>query len=174
VTTSAAQIGAIDEAREATALLESLIGRSCWYASHGESVGATFSLAFGKKVQRKHPLQNEAHRSDFRHYEGEYALYVWCTWRLDGPDAPISSSDDTHDRIGRALGSLIEKKVLAICRDLPGWDLRIDFSGGLVLRLFCDHVDGDPSFSGNWELCTPGRTVVIDVNSKCRVAREVG
>lgn len=133
-----------------------LIGLECWYASAGgKHVGSTFSLAFGAKIPRQKPLENSAHTEQYRNYEGEANLLVWCSWRLDGQDAPESSSDDTDEGIQTALQSLIGSRVVDVAIERPAWDLRLLFSPFHRLQLFCDHVPGDPSFDGNWELHTP-------------------
>lgn len=131
----------------------SLIGLPCWYASAGgQHVGSTFSLAFGQKVLRRVPLTNPAHSEEYRRYEGEVNLVVWCTWRLDGPDEPESSSDDTEQGILSALEGLIGAQVVDAVIERPAWDLGLLFSPFHRLQLFCDHVPGEPSFDGNWEL----------------------
>ena len=118
-------------------------------------MGSTFSLAFGARIPRAQPLENLAHTEEYRNYEGEANLVVWCTWRLDGQDAPKSSSDDTDDGIQTALECLIGSKIVDVVVERPAWDLRLLFSPFHRLQLFCDHVPGDPSFDGNWELHTP-------------------
>lgn len=135
-----------------------LIGMPCWYASSGGNhSGSTFSLALGDKNPRQTPLANKAHSDEFRNYEGEANLLVWCTWRLDGPDAPKSSSDDTDERIQAALQGLVGARVVDAIIERPAWDMRLLFSPFHRLWLFCDHVPGDPSFDGNWELHTKSK-----------------
>ena len=129
-----------------------LVGRRCWYVSAGGKVGATFSLAFGDRVLRKTPLANECHTEEFRRYEGEANVYIWCTWRIDTPLEPLSSSDDSDENIESVLHSLVGCTVTSVNVDMPGWDLHLEFSSGVVLNVFCDHVPREPSFDGNWEL----------------------
>jgi hypothetical protein len=43
----------------------------------------------------------------------------------------------------------------------PAWDLTLAFSNGLSLRVFCDHVPGNPSFDGNWELWRQDRAAIV-------------
>lgn len=134
----------------------SLIGLECWYVSAGGNyVGSSFSLALGGKVPRERPLTNTAHSDEFRNYKGEANLLVWCSWRLDGQESPQSSSDDTDEGRLRALDQLVGARVVDVVVERPAWDLKLLFSPFYSLKLFCDHVPGDPSFDGNWELHTP-------------------
>ena len=137
----------------AVQLRSRLIGMPCWYVSAGgKHVGSTFSLALGGQIPRHTPLTNQAHSDEFRNYEGEANIVVWCTWRLDGPDAPESSSDDTEEGIQAALQGLGGARIVDVIIERPAWDLRLLFSPFHRLWLFCDHVPGEPSFDGNWEL----------------------
>lgn len=136
-------------------LRKMLVGLDCWYvAAGGKNVGSTFSLAFGARIPRKFPSNNVAHSDEFRNYEGEANLLVWCTWRLDGIDATVTSSDDTEQNILMGLAGLVESKIVDVLVEHPGWDLRLLFSPFHQLRVFCDHVPGSPSFDGNWEMHT--------------------
>ncbi|MFV2068584.1 MAG: hypothetical protein ACC645_16565 [Pirellulales bacterium] len=136
-------------------LRSQLMDLECWYVSAGgKHVGSTFSLALGARIPREKPLENSAHPEEFRNYEGEGNLVVWCAWRLDGQDAPESSSDDTNEGIEATLEGLVGSSIVDVVVERPAWDLRLLFSPFHQLRLFCDHVPGDPSFDGNWELHT--------------------
>ena len=114
-------------------------------------------------------LRNEAHSDEYRKYEGEANLLVWCTWRLDSTEQPISSSDDTTEHVVQALEALAGREVLNAVINLPGWDIDLSFSGGLVLHVFCDHLPGDPSFDGNWELFLRDRVISVGVGAMCEV-----
>src|SRR2546430_12818252 len=83
---------AVDTAHARETVIQALLGKPCWYVSCGGSVGATFQLAFGAKIPRDHVVNNRAHSDEYRHFEGEANLLVWCTWRLDGPETPRSNS----------------------------------------------------------------------------------
>src|SRR5258708_1968370 len=80
---------------ELASLLPSLKGIECRYVSCGGAAGSTFQLSFGGKVRRPVPLKNVGHSEEFRQFEGEVGLLVWCAWRLDAPDGPLTSWDDT-------------------------------------------------------------------------------
>jgi hypothetical protein len=130
----------------------SMVGKLCWYASSGGSVGHSFQLALGQKVRRKRELRNKHHTAEYRKYEGEANLLVWSSWRLETANDAITSSDDIEDTRIRGLDSLIGLRVEDVAITLPCWDMRVSFSENIALCVFCDHVPGEPSYDGNWEL----------------------
>jgi hypothetical protein len=146
---------------EAVELIRSLRGKQCWYVSCGGAAGSTFKLAFGDRIPRIAPLLNTAHSEEFRRFEGEANLLVWCTWRLDASTAPLTSSDDMLEHVVPALESLANTVAVDVAVELPSWDLRIGFTNGHVLHVFCDHMRGQPSFDGNWELSLVDKIVLI-------------
>jgi hypothetical protein len=159
-----------DRDKTADDIKRTLNGRRCWYASCGGSyVGATFELALGRKIPRDHIVQNDAHSDVFRRFEGEANLLVWCTWRLDGKDAPISSSDDTEQGIIVGLQRLVGEKIVSAQVEMPGWDLILRFSTQFTLRIFCDHVPGDPSVDGNWQVSLEDKIIAIGPGAACDI-----
>lgn len=139
---------------------DSLTNKKCWYVSCG-AVGSTFRLALGKKILRKSPLSNKFHPIEFRTYEGEAELLVWCAWRLDKGARTITSGDDKIESIIKRLHALTGKKVIDIEIHRPGWDLNIKFSSNYSLKIFCDFVPGDPSFQDNWVLSIPQKLLHV-------------
>lgn len=153
--------------QELQTLAGSLRGLRCWYVSCGGCTIPTFQLALGGKIPRQAPLRNSAHPEEYRNYEGEANLLVWCTWRLDGADRPVTSSDDSADAIERGLTGLLGCDVEDAQVTPPAWDLTVRFSGGLQLRVFGDHVPGDQSFDGNWELWLRQVAVLVGPGDRC-------
>jgi hypothetical protein len=140
---------------ELFAFVRTLEGLTCWYVSAGGAAGSTFQLALGGKVLRARPITNPAHSEEYRRFEGEANLLVWCAWRLDGEDRPLTSWDDSREAIPRELRRLVGARVETVSLVWPAWDLTLCFVGGLQLRIFADHLPGEPSFDGNWELWRP-------------------
>lgn len=132
--------------------LTALSGKECWSVAPGNGTGASFSAAFGSMRKRPTPLSNPHLSPLYRDHEAEIILMVWCTWRLDGKDAAITSSDDDLDCRERGLDFLLSKRVESFAVSSPVWDLTIGFSEGLALRIFCDHLSVNPSFDGNWHV----------------------
>jgi hypothetical protein len=150
-----------DFAHDVMPFVQALRGQHCWYVSTGGAAGSTFELALGEKRRRDRPLRNRSHSKEFREFEGEFGLLVWCAWRLDGPDGPVTSWDDTLEHIKSQLSRLQGAKVRSASVTAGAWDLLVTFWNGLRLRVFCDHVPGDPSFDGNWELWRPDRALYV-------------
>lgn len=150
-------------------IVDAFRGKECWYVSSGGAVGPAFALAFGKKIRRRTKLENKAHSKDYQQYEGEANLYIWCTWRLDSVDRPLTGSDDSEKRIGRELARLVGKKMVDVRIDRPGWDLHIRFDDELTLHVFCDHVGDDPSFDGNWEAWLKEKAIFFGPGSRYEV-----
>ena len=147
--------------QEASTALQSLHGLHCWHVSCGDSTLPSFQLALGGKVARRVPLRNPAQSEEYRQFEGEASLLVWCSWRLDGPEAPVTSSDDVSEAICQGLECLRGAAVLDTVVTGAAGDVRIDFAGGLRLHVFCDHLPGQPSFDGNWEVWLPEVAVFV-------------
>jgi hypothetical protein len=141
--------------------LSSLGGLGCWYVSCGGAASSTFQLALGQKIRRLIPLKNTSHSQEFREFEAEVSLVIWCAWRLDGPKGPITSWDDEEKSIETELSKLIGTQIETIEALPHAWDLTIRFNNSLILRVFCDHVSGKPSFDGNWDLRTPSTSIAV-------------
>jgi hypothetical protein len=149
-------------------ILRSLSGLECWYVSCGGAAGSTFQLVLGEKIRRSVPLKNLEHLEDFRQFEGEVGLFVWCAWRLDSPVEPVSSWDDTQESIETCLKTLIGTRIRSIEVFPPAWDATIRFSNTFCLRIFCDHVCGAPSFDGNWDLRRKNKIISLGPGSMYR------
>src|SRR5437763_250096 len=134
-------------------MVSALIGLPCWYVSCGGAAGSSFQLALGAKTPRDVPVRNPHHSEEYRRNEGEANLLVWCSWRLDGPDRPMTSSDDGSANQTRFLEQLAGETISAVELRDNCWDLTLTFGNGYRLAVFCDHV-GKASFNGNWELWT--------------------
>jgi hypothetical protein len=147
--------------QDVSTLVQSIRGLPCWSVSCGGCTLPTFQLALGDKVRRPGPLKNPAQSEEYRQFEGEANLLVWCTWRLDAAEGPLTSSDDDEAGITTHLGRLSGATVEAVAVTSPALDLTISFSGSLTLRVFCDHVPGAPSFDGNWDLWLKGVGVFV-------------
>ncbi len=153
---------------ELAGLIPSLKGLECWYASTGGAAGSSFQLTLGGKVRRPLPLKNPNHSDEFRRFEGEVSLFVWCAWRLDGTDGPVTSWDDRNESVEAGLEKLIGSRIDTIEVIPPAWDMNIKFSNSLCLRVFCDHVPGEPSFDGNWDVRTQIMSIAVGPGTQYR------
>ena len=131
-------------------LLKSLVNLDCWHIGAGEGTGSSIHLALGAKVRRRVPLRRLPLKDEYREYQGAASILVWCTWRLDSSVAPIASSDENI--LSRDLEVLLGKRILEVVVFAPAADLCVKLSDGLELRVFCDHIPGNPTFDGNWQV----------------------
>ena len=143
-----------------------LSGKKCWYAF--SSFGSTVGLDLGRKVLRPRPLRNRAHKPEYRKYEGERHLILWCSWRLERSGLPIISSDGTEPQCQEHLQVLVGRMVRQV-EISPSWDLRLVFSGDVALIAFPDHVGQAAGFDGNWELWTPEQAYLVGTDLECKV-----
>ncbi|WP_397568105.1 hypothetical protein [Schlesneria sp. T3-172] len=146
----------------------SLLGKRCWYVSIG-SVDSTFQLALGEKVRRAEPLLNRFHSTDYRIYEGETNLLVWCTWRLRQNQRLVTSSVDLEDRAQRQLRKLVGCQVQEVHVTGVSWDLRIVFDDKRVLEVFCDRLAHRRSSGDDWELITKQKAMYVGSGGKVTV-----
>lgn len=146
-----------------------LVGKVCWYVSTGGAASTTFELAMGERIPREFAVPNVAHSGEFRKFDGEFGLFVWCAWRLDGTDGPLTSWDDVDENASRLLDTLAGQKITNVKVEPPSWDLTIAFDRGYKLKVFCDHVIGDPRFDGNWDLSMPDKAIYIGASSRCKI-----
>jgi len=143
-----------------TSVLDSLVSRRCWYVSSGGATAPSFTLICGDKVPRPKPLANPMHPQEFREFRGSHELLVWCSWRLEQRDAVLASS--AQERLGTAeLNRMCDATVESVDCTPPAWDLRIAFSNGLRLVVFCDNVEPGSPIGENWELWTPEVNVAV-------------
>lgn len=151
--------------------LQAIVGQNCWHVVAGGLVGPTFALALGKRVPRPAPLRH-VQSEEFRNNDGEYNLLVWCSWRLDGESEALASSDQEPETIARALAVLVNQTISEATCSAPAWDLRLEFSGGQKLMVFCDHLPGDASIEQNWELWCGAEALLIGPGYSWRIHRE--
>jgi hypothetical protein len=155
---------------QAMAIKATLLGKKCWYVGCGGSVGYSFSLSFGKKLLRCPPPANPSAADKYGRIEPEVSLLVWCSWMLEGPHGPITSSDDETSGLESGLRRLSGRTIQAA--DIaPNWCFRLEFSGGLVLTIFPDHVGPSASFDGNWELWKQYDAYLVGTDLRCKVIK---
>ena len=158
---------------ELSAFLARAEGLPCWraYTSAGNSPG----ICLGKRVprpeaeaMRSRPRWRDLPLDSDRFFTSEAQFIIWCTWRLDSNDRPISSSDDAEESASAAIKQLAGTSLQSAKVNLPAGDLELLFSNAQRLRVFCDHVPGDPSFDGNWELFLLQSHVMVGPGAVCR------
>ena len=104
-------------------------------------------------------------------FDSDQSLGVGCAcWRLDSSYRVITgSSDDSavNGPMESGLQTLVDRKVVSAAAEHPAWDLRIEFEGGLTLRVFCEDIDEDGE-----NYIIRHRDVHLTVGEKGRISRE--
>lgn len=134
--------------------LDDMIGERCWHVSGGGVTVPSFKLVLGEKVRRPQPLKNRLQPKIFRENRGSVELLVWCSWRLQTSERALGTSDQGEIGISE-VRKLVGAEVIDVECKPPAWDLRLAFSDGRILVVFCDHLQPEASFSQNWELWLP-------------------
>jgi hypothetical protein len=148
-------------------LLDQVRGKACWHVNAGGAAGSTFSLAFGAKVPREAALTNPAVSEDFRDFQGEVGLYVWCSWRLEDDQVAIASSYEEDIR-ATTLKSLTGQTLRDVHLEPRSLDLRLEFDRCRLI-LFCDHVLPSSEYECNWELNVGNETLIAGPGSSWRL-----
>ena len=159
-----------------TAMAE-LVGKECWSVIAGSGTGSIVTLNFGERIPVKRWLSNETLSSDSRRFEGEYALYIECGWRVRSPQGMICSWSSDNAANGPMLTGLQQLEggttsVVEISEET--YDLRVEFEDGLSLDVFCDQVDTDPEASvDNYSLFTTDSILIVGPRSRLHRASRV-
>jgi hypothetical protein len=148
--------------------IRSLEGLECWAVHCGGAAGSTFQLALGERRPLPAPFKKTKHAESLPQFEAEASILIWCAWRLDASAGPVTSWDDTNESVEAALTKLIGSRIDSVELIPPAWDMNIKFSNSLCLRVFCDHVPGDPSFEGNWDVRTQDVSITVGPGSAYR------
>ena len=96
---------------------------------------------------------------EYQMNDGEFSILVWCDWRLQHASQPVTSSDDTPDQQKRHLLQLVGSSIRDVTIEPPCWDMRVLFSNHFSLAVFCDHVNHEVGFDGNWDFFSPNASV---------------
>jgi hypothetical protein len=133
-------------------LIHRIKGLECWEVSCGGSAGSMFQLALGQKIPLPIPPKESKYAHLFPQFEGEGNIFVLCPWRVDGPDGPLTSWNDTKETFKPILTKLAGTRIESIGVIPPAWDMNVRFSNSLCLHIFCDRIAGSPNYDANWHL----------------------
>lgn len=151
----------------------SLVGKICWGIASGANTGSVLDIAFGKKILRQHPVPNPALSEELRLYQGEISIFIECAWRLDATDRIICGWGEDFSEGGplaRGLHLILDQTVERVCIDQPSFDLVLDFSNALSLRVFCDQTE-QADGNDNYIIFRPSHYYVIS-NKSCLIRKE--
>lgn len=147
----------LNQLGKAKHLIKKLIGKPCWYIRCGEPAGSSFSLALGRKIKRKNKIDNKFLSKSYQENDPEYHLSVWCSWRLSKKNKVVVTSDDCENNykwckyLAKLMGTFITK--VQVMNQF--FDLKIIFSGGYRLDIFCDNGNKEIGPDSQWDLLAP-------------------
>jgi hypothetical protein len=143
--------------------LRKLVGKKMWGFVGGTPCGSRFTAEFGAKLPGYVPVKNPNLSRLQQTHEGELGLFVECAWRIDRRKRAVCGcwSDNTKSGpMRRGLRQLVGKKVsrVLIGEGIP--DLELEFSHGLVMRIFCDQTNTYDN-TANYSLRNRERVFVV-------------
>jgi hypothetical protein len=80
-------------------------------------------------------------------FESAMSLLIFCAWRLDRESQVTATSQDSAQVIETVRQALVGQSILAAAPITAAGDLALEFSGGLILRVFCDLSIGKDNFN---------------------------
>lgn len=152
-------------------VVSKLRDKKCWSIVAGSGTGSIITMNFGEKVPLKRWLGNETLDPETRRFEGEYALYIECAWRIRSSEGVICSWTSDNSPGGEmlfGLGRLEGTTVTAVDLRDGSYDLRLEFNDGLILDVFCDQLDPEEGID-NYSFFT--REAVLTVGPGSRLHR---
>lgn len=158
----------MDLISELESALHAMVGKQCWSYAASINTGSHVSFDIGRKVRRKKPLRNPRISEEERLYQGEFDLYVTCSWRLDWKGEVLCGGEDDNSKDGpmqHGLRYLLDQRVISAELEPPGLDLLLAFEDDLVLRIFCDELGGEED-AGNYALFLPSHYLSVRGRSK--------
>lgn len=150
-----------------------LIGKACWGITGGEGTGSVIGIDIGEKIVRKKPLKNEYLSKDQKAYQGEYDLFVECSWRIDSTEEVICGSKDAIDNLDamvKGLNRLVGQKIVSVEASIPAYDLEICFDNDLKLKIFCDETN-ESEGNDNYTIGTPNGNYIIGCKSQLNIEK---
>jgi len=73
-------------------ILDLLKRKKCWAVLAGYPNASIIYLHFGAKIRREKIINNDQHQYGLQEYQGEYWLGIYCDWRLQQGNKPITGS----------------------------------------------------------------------------------
>jgi len=156
--------------------LYKLINKECWGFVAGKGTGSVFSLRIGEKIPLEEPVDNPNLPEDIRNNESEFSLFVECVWRIDSNKKIICGAWDDNSKNGKMLKGLkmlMNSTITAVNIYEPAFDLIIEFSSGVFLKIFCDQINEVDEYD-NYTFFTPSGWITVGTRSKLTVELKAG
>jgi hypothetical protein len=150
-------------------------GKTCWGVLAGFPNASYIHLHFGERIEREKIIKNNNLPYDLDKYNGEYHIGIFCTWRLQRDNRPITGSCESNKVDGplvKGIQNLINKTVSSIEIIDECGDLKIKF-GDLCLNVFCNYTGNEDEDyciqeDSNWNLTYKG-DIIVEVECGCKI-----
>ena len=130
------------------------------------------TIQLGKPVKRGGPVKNEHLSNLLRNYRGEYCVFVQgCAWRLDRKETVVCGWHEEEAVIRQMMSALAGRRLAAVEICNQALDLNLAFSGGYVLRLFCDQTADELD---NYAIRFPDRWYSVRARSELSMSDSAG
>lgn len=126
--------------------VKNLSGKECWGVVGGPGTGSVISLSIGEKYPSKNPSKNTFLSDLVRSNDSEYSLLVSCPWRIEDSSEILCGSHHTNDNDGpyqSGFERIVGSNIIETYCSAPALDLRLDFSNGVALSVFCAEIGID-------------------------------
>jgi len=151
--------------------VKALVEKTCWGVTAGEGTGSVIGVDFGKKINRKRPLSNIHLSEEQRNFQGEYDLFVECSWRIDSQESVVCGSKDANESYGTmvsGLNRIVGQRIVAVNANLPAYDLELRFDNDLILKIFCDETN-ESEDCDNYTFGTPEQNYIVGCRSQLSI-----
>jgi hypothetical protein len=102
-----------------------------------------------------------------------YALWIECDWRIEYKNKVIATSADDIEPITGLIAKsvkMLEGKIVDSVKMTPFYDLRINFSDGFCLNIFCI-FSYTYEFETNWYLAIPEQNLAYEITNYFKIKK---
>ena len=102
-----------------------------------------------------------------------YALWIECAWRIENNNKVIATSADDIEPITGLIArsvKMLEGKVVDLVEINPFYDLRITFTDGFCLNVFCI-FSYSCEFETNWYLAIPEQNLTYEITNHFKIKK---
>lgn len=153
--------------------MQLLVGKQCWKARPFRG-SPDFLLYIGRKVTRIPPVVSKSGNVVPR---GEYALVVYCSWRVETAseilctwhDGLVEGGEERKEAFVSVFsyleGAIITESSVAF----PSCDITLRFSSGVSIKLFCDVPVSEEDNVANYDFSTVDKSYGVEPASRISV-----
>ena len=156
------------------AFLSNLVGLECWSVIAGSGTGSMATFDFGKKIERKRPLNNLNLTPIAREYYGEFSIFIQeADWRLGQDKETICTNHDKNDNDGLmtlGLKKLIGRKIISVNLLNENLNFGLSFNEGFFIEVTCIYKSDD--FFDNYSLHTLARILSVNGDGQLTIEKK--